>query len=94
MTKERKAQIITVLVLAAAAGIAVARKGVDLSQWAPRAAAPKADPTPQDAIYAMLDAAREGKVSEYLAAHTGQMEQSLRKAVAEAVDRRQRSSSG
>jgi hypothetical protein len=90
VTKERKAQIVTVLVLVAAVGIAVARKGgfsnVDLSQLAPRAAAPKSDPTPQDAIYAMLDAARDGKVSDYLAAHTGQMEQSLRKAVAEATE--------
>jgi hypothetical protein len=34
----------------------------------------------------MLDAARDGKVSDYLAAHTGQMEQSLRKAVAEATE--------
>ena len=33
-----------------------------------------------------LDAAREGKVNEYLNAHTGQMEQSLRKAVAESTE--------
>ena len=82
MTRDRKAQIITVLVLAVAAGIAVGRKdGFTLG-----ASPPKADPSPQDSIYAMLDAAREGKVSEYLAAHTGQMEQSLRKAVAEATE--------
>lgn len=81
MTKERKAQIITVIILAAAASIAVARKGI----IAPTNA-PKSDPTPQDAIYALLDAAREGRVSDYLAAHTGAMEQSLSKAIAESTE--------
>ena len=86
MTKERMAQLLTVLVMLAALGVAAYRKGafssLNASQLTQRAAA-KADPTPQDVIYAMLDAARDGKVNDYLAAHTGQMEQALRKAVAE-----------
>jgi len=81
MTKERKAQIITVVILAAAAGVAIARKS-NLAT----VSAPKADPTPQDVIYAMLDAAREGNVPVYLNAHTGAMEQSLRKAIAESTE--------
>jgi len=45
--------------------------------------AAKPDPTPQDAIYAMLDAARAGDVKSYLAAYTGQMQTSLKQSLAE-----------
>ena len=38
---------------------------------------------PQDAVYAMLDAARAGDVKGYLAAYTGAMESSLRQSVKE-----------
>ncbi|MEZ5400970.1 MAG: hypothetical protein R2729_14970 [Bryobacteraceae bacterium] len=88
MTKERKAQVLTVALMAGAALFVVARQG----GWTPSAATvaemvpaaqPKADPTPQDAIYAMLDAAREGDVSSYLSHYTGQMETSLQQAIAE-----------
>lgn len=89
MTKERKAQILTVLILGSAVGFIAWKQGalssLNLSQLTVRAT-PKTDPTPQDVIYAALDAAREGKVNEYLNAHTGQMEQSLRKAVAESTE--------
>ncbi|MBI3684127.1 MAG: hypothetical protein HY235_27455 [Acidobacteria bacterium] len=89
MTKQRQAQLITAGILAVALGAAVYRKGgfqaLDFSRWMARASA-KSDATPQDAIYAMLDAARDGKAADYLAAHTGQMEASLRKAVAEATE--------
>ncbi len=78
MTRESKARITTVAVLAAAlGGIAVYRSGWTLSP--PQTAPPK----PQDAVYAMLDAARAGDVNRYLAQYTGQMETSLREAVAE-----------
>lgn len=89
MTKERKAQALTFAILAAALSVAVYQKGgykgLDFSR-AVQKAAPKADPTPQDVIYTMLDAARDGKVNDYLAAHTGQMETSLRKAIAESTE--------
>lgn len=76
MTKERRTQIITVAVLAGALALVLAKQ-VD---WRP---APKAEPTPQDAIYGMLDAARAGDVKAYLACYTGQMAASLRQSLAE-----------
>lgn len=85
MRKERKAQLATILILAAALGAAAWRKGVPRfpGSGALPAVMTKTDPTPQDAVYAMLDAARDGKVADYLAAHTGQMRASLDQAVAE-----------
>jgi hypothetical protein len=73
MTRERKAQALTVAVLAIALGIALLR-GVRFT------AAP---PEPQDTIYAMLNAARSGDVKRYLAAYTGSMEEALRQSVSE-----------
>ncbi len=87
MTKERKTQIVTLAVLALVAAVVVIRK---IGVTAPRITAPlgvvKTDPAPQDAIYNMLDAAREGSVAKYLASYTGQMEASLKQAVAESGD--------
>lgn len=89
MTKERKAQLITVLILGGAVAFIAWKQGAmgsfDFTQFTARPAA-KSDPTPQDIIYAALDAARDGKVSDYINAHTGQMEQSLRKAAAESTE--------
>lgn len=81
MTKERRAQMLTVLILGTTLSFLIYQK----SAWPTAAAgpAPKQDPTPQDAIYAMLDAAREGNVNLYLNAHTGQMADVLRKAIAD-----------
>ncbi|MBI4910538.1 MAG: hypothetical protein HY820_43395 [Acidobacteria bacterium] len=89
MSKERKAQGITVLILAAALAFAAYRKGVfgsgfNLGSLAPRTTV-KADPTPQDVIYAMLDAARDGKVKDYLSHYTGQMATLLEKSIAEST---------
>jgi hypothetical protein len=82
MTRQRKAQLVTLGVLAAAlAAVAVRRYG-----WNPRdllLRASKTEAGPQDAVYAMLDAAREGNVRKYLAAHTGQMEAALRQTISE-----------
>ena len=64
------------LVLAAAVVFAVGRK--QGWKW-PRTAGAN----PQDAIYAMLDAARAGDVQAYLDAYTGQMAASLRQSLAE-----------
>ena len=87
MTKERKAQVVTVTVLAAAAAVALGQKNgwklPDFRSAVAIAPAPKADPTPQDAVYGMLDAARAGDVKAYLASYTGQMAASLQESLAE-----------
>ncbi len=84
MNKQRKAQVLTIAVLAGAAGVAVVAR----SGWRPSlpARTAKADPTPQDAIYNMLDAARDGDVRKYLSHYTGQMEASLRQTIAESTE--------
>jgi hypothetical protein len=80
MTKERKATLATLLILAAALGVVIGRK-ID---WRPAVA--KAELSPQDAVYAMLDAARRGNVQEYLASYSGQMEAALKQAIAEKTE--------
>jgi len=78
----------TVTVLAAALGVVLAQKTgwkfsdvkmADIVQ----PSAPKAEPSPQDAIYAMLDAARIGDVKSYMASYTGQMDSALKQSLAE-----------
>jgi ketosteroid isomerase-like protein len=88
MRKERKARIVTVAVLAVAAAVALGQKnGWKMPEFqtvkivAP--AAPKPDSTPQDTIYAMLDAARAGDVPAYMASYTGQMSTALQQSLAE-----------
>jgi hypothetical protein len=79
----RKAQIVTIAVLACVVGAVIVKR------WRPTIAArpaTTAETTPQDAIYAMLDAAREGDVGRYLASYTGQMETSLKQAIADSPD--------
>lgn len=78
MMRERKARLATLLALAGALALVIGQK----ANWRP-AAAPKTAPTPQDAIYAMLDAARAGDVKAYLASYTGQMEAGLKQSLAE-----------
>ena len=82
MTRERKARIITAAVLVVAAGVAVGRK-LDWKPAMPGVVQPKGDPTPQDAIYGMLDAGREGNIRKYLASYTGQMLASLERVLSE-----------
>ena len=90
MQKERKAQVVTLVVLAVAAAVALGQKnGWRMPEFqaakmvAP--AAPKPDPTPQDAIYSMLDAARAGDVTAYMASYTGQMSTALQQSLAEST---------
>jgi hypothetical protein len=82
MQRERKAQVVTVAVLAVALGIGLARKtGWSLSDLRSFRVAFRPESTaqePQDMIYAMQNAARVGDVKAYLACYTGQMEASLR----------------
>jgi hypothetical protein len=82
-TNRQKARVLTVVVLACVIG------AVAVKRMRPHIAARpaiKEEAAPQDAIYAMLDAAREGDVSKYIASYTGQMETSLRQAIAESPD--------
>ena len=83
MTPRRKAQIATVTVLACTIGVVIAKRWKPASGSRPLV---KQEQTPEDAIYGMLDAAREGDVGKYLASYTGQMETSLKSAVAESQD--------
>jgi hypothetical protein len=92
MTKERKTQVATITVLAAALGVVLAQKtGWKLSQVKVsdivQPAAPKAEPSPQNAIYAMLDAARAGDVKAYLASYSGQMDAALKQSLAETTEK-------
>lgn len=84
MSRDTRAKVLT-LVLTAGIGVflVMRQRGTAVSDVLPEIRAPKADPTPQDAIYAMLDAAREGDVDRYMGFYTGQMEVSLKQAVAE-----------
>ena len=41
---------------------------------------------PQDAVYAMLDAARNGDVARYMSSYTGEMAQSLTRAKSDSPD--------
>jgi len=81
MTRERKAQIATILILGGALGLVAAKKAV----WRPASilGTTTAAATPQDTIYRMLDAARDGDVRAYLNCYTSQMESSLRQIVKE-----------
>jgi hypothetical protein len=76
VTRDRKTQFVTVAVLLAAVSVGVVRK------TAPR----RPEPTPQDAIYSMLDAARTGDVRKYLAHYAGPMEAALRQTLAETTE--------
>jgi len=78
-TQQRKATLTTLVILAVALAVVVVRK----SGWR---VSVKAQTSPQDVIYGMLDAARAGNVQKYLAAYTGQMEAALRQAVAEKTE--------
>ena len=77
MTRQRKVHVITITVLALALGIALARK------QASRSITSSQPSTPQDFIYAMLDAARSGNVKAYLESYAGQMRISLEQSVRE-----------
>ena len=87
MTKERKAQAVTVVVLLAALAVVLAKKyDIPRMKMGMTRSAPKADPTPQDAVYGMLDAARMGDVKAYMGCYTGQMATGLRQSLAETGD--------
>lgn len=94
MSKERKAQLLTVAAMVAVLGVVLVRQGsvrmpaalATSASMAPSGGAVTTEATPQDVIYRMFDAAREGKVAQYLALHTGQLETSLQNAVREQTE--------
>lgn len=86
MTKQRKAQIITSVILAVVMiAIAGRRVGWKLPMARTLQAVPP-EATPQDAIYTMLDAARDGNVKKFIASYSGQMAQSLNQTVRETTE--------
>ena len=95
MTKDAKAQTVTVALIVAALGvIAWNQGGFDalrrdagydggfLGIGSSKAAEPR------DVIYAMLDAARDGVVDDYLECYAGQMERTLRQSLEEMGEER------
>jgi hypothetical protein len=72
MSKER---IITLVVVGGLLAFAVVRRKSGGPGGAP------AEPSPQDTIYRMLDAARAGDVKAYLAQYTGPLEETLLRTV-------------
>src|SRR5262249_3493213 len=73
--------IATIAALLLALGVALVQK----QGWLWRASAQTEPASPQDAVYAMLDAARAGNVAAYLASYTGSMAASLGQSVRESA---------
>jgi hypothetical protein len=87
--QQQKARYITIAVIAAALVFVLVQKaGWKLPSGATpfRAAEPPRPPEPRDAIYKMLDAARDGNSAAYLDCFTGQMATTLRQSQAEMGD--------
>ncbi|MBV9083169.1 MAG: hypothetical protein JOZ62_10860 [Acidobacteriaceae bacterium] len=78
MTRERFAKFTTIALMLGAVVFFLARRSGARPEQQQQ---PKR--TPQDTIYAMLDAARSGDIRTYLAQYTGQMQGSLRQIEAE-----------
>jgi hypothetical protein len=76
------ARIVTILVLLGAVGVVLLRK----TDFRFSRSVEQQESKPQDAIYAMLDAARNGEVARYLSSYTGEMEQSLTRAKNDSPD--------
>ena len=91
MTKDAKAQAITIaLIVVGLVVIVWNRGGFDTLRGSGDfdsgilGIAKRAEPLePRDAIYAMLDAARDGEVDDYLSCYTAQMERTLRQSAEE-----------
>jgi len=85
--QNRNAQLLTGILIAAIAAFLVAKqRGLtpeSVSEAVTSATVEKAPPSPQDAVYAMLDAARDGNVPGYMSHFTGQMTTLLDQSLAE-----------
>jgi hypothetical protein len=91
VTKERKATVVTLAVLSVGLLLlAWKNTGGGLTDFRVAdllpASSPAVEPTPQDAVYAMLDAARSGDVERYLAAFAPAMQANLRQAITEMTE--------
>ena len=74
--------MLTIAALGLALAVAVGRN--QLSRWS----AEKPLPTPQDAIYAMLDASRTGDIHAYLANYGGQLRSAIEQSFRESGEER------
>ncbi len=91
MSKDAKAQVLTaIFILAGLATIAWYRGGFDSLGFGGSAGSSffghgdsNASDEPRDVIYAMLDAARDGLVHDYLACYAGHLERTLRQSMEE-----------
>jgi hypothetical protein len=79
MKQDRRAQGLTLAVLAVVLAAGVARKARTVTEPEP------ADP--QNSVYAMLNAARAGDVRAYLASYAGPIADTLRQTLAETSER-------
>ena len=79
-SRNRKAQILTVALIAAIGVLLFARQRGGIALPEP---VEGRDATPQDAVYAMFDDAREGNVRAYLDFFTGPMATALQQSLAE-----------
>src|ERR1051325_8632683 len=77
MKRNRKAKILAVMALLGALGAGLGRKGARLGSVS------LPDVTPEDAIYAVMNAAKAGNVSGYLDGYTGPMKAALQRSVEE-----------
>jgi hypothetical protein len=82
VTRDRKARLLTIAALGLALAVAVGRN--QLSRWSTE----RPLPTPQDAIYAMLDASRTGDIRAYLANYGGQMRAAIEHSIRESGEER------
>ena len=88
MSKDARAQAVTITLIAVAlavvawnqGGFDALRRNTDSGSFFGSASH---EFEPRDVIYAMLDAARDGSVEEYLDCYAGQMERTLRQSHAE-----------
>ena len=93
MSKEKKTAVVTIVVLLGAFAVVLGQKNgwkasaiTDQVSQISLKPQPKPDPTPQDAIYGMLDSARAGDVQGYLANYSGQMSTALQQSIIETTE--------
>lgn len=79
MKNDRTAQLVTVAVIALVLAVVIFRQ----SGWSPSTGGANRKQTPQDAIYAMLDAARKGDVGAYVEHYSGRMRATIEQAIVE-----------
>jgi hypothetical protein len=82
VNKQAAARIVTLLVLMGALGAVIVRN----TDFRFSRLSERQEVKPQDAIYAMLDAARNGDVARYLSSYTGEMAQALTRAKNDSPD--------